>query len=235
MGKKLPVVLLCALALFAAFPGCTPEPPPPPPEPAAPPPPPEPSPEQHYATIKGNLSTLFAEGGMGRDAVDAVVASFSGVKMQMSATENGRAALGMIQRDIEDGIRSFRQDNRWVKVKACCQLYKVLQPESDRYAKAERDAELMIARPAVLVTGFMKSGSEIYTFLEVTNPETKEIETFKIREGEEFYRPAKIGSEENEQDLLRLVRIIGDQQSVELEYKPVNFLWECPGPRKRQS
>ena len=74
MGKNLPVVLLCALALFAAFPGCAPEPPPPPPEPAAPPPPPEPSPEQHYATIKGNLSTLFADGGMGRDAADAVVA-----------------------------------------------------------------------------------------------------------------------------------------------------------------
>lgn len=234
MGKHLLVGLVCMLLLLAAAPGCTPEPPPPPP-PETPPPPPEPTPEQHHATMKGNLSALFAEGGMGPDVAAALVASFNGMKMQMSATDNGRAALGMIQRDIEDGIRSFRQQNRWVKVKACCELYKILQPGSDRYAKAERDAELMMARPTVVVTGFMKSGSEIYSFLSVTNPETQQEETFKIREGEEFYRPAKVGSQENDQDLLRLVRIIGDQQSVELEYKPVNFLWECPGPRKRQS
>ena len=78
MGKHLLVGLACMLALLAAAPGCAPEPPPPPP-PETPPPPPEPTPEQHHATMKGNLSALFSEGGMAPEIADAMVASFSGM------------------------------------------------------------------------------------------------------------------------------------------------------------
>jgi hypothetical protein len=84
-----------------------------------------------------------------------------------------------------------------------------------------------------MVTGFVQTGGEVYTFLEVTDPESSAKETFKVREGEEFYRPAKIGSVPNNSEVLRLVRIIGNQQEVEIEYKLANFLWKVPGPRTR--
>lgn len=229
--KKYWVVCVCFLLALSFMTGCKPEPPPPPPEDLPPPPP---SPEEHYNTMKGSMGQLFSDGGITPEEGAALVGAFNGTKMQMAASDNGRIALGMIQRDIEDTMKRSREASRWNKVKVCCELYKILQPGSDRYAKLERDAELMMARPQVLVTGFVRSGNDIYAFIETTNPQTKEKTTFKIREGEEFYQPAMLGSQPNATNLLRLVRIIGDQQAVELEYKPVNFLWEAPGPRARQ-
>ncbi len=212
--------------------GCQQEPPPPPPPPENLPPP-EPSPEQHYANMKSALAQIFAEGPISLEAGAAAAGTMTGLKSQMSATDNGRAALGMLQKDVEEGIKSNREGKRYRKVKAFCDVYKVLQPGSDRYAKVEREAEMMLAKPEVSVTGFVQSGSEIYVFCEVTDPVSGSKETFKIREGEEFYKPEKIGQEPNKSEVLRLVRIVGNQQAVEVEYKVANFVWEVPGPRTR--
>jgi len=130
-------------------------------------------------------------------------------------------------------MKKAREAGRWRKVKVLCEVYKLIQPGSDRYAKLERDAELMLARPEVQVTGFVQTGAELYAFMEVKEPVTGVKETFKVREGEEFYRPEKIGSQPNNVEVLRLVRIIGNQQEVEIEYKLANFLWKVPGPRTR--
>ncbi len=231
MPKKYLIVCL-VLLILATVTACQPAPPPPPP---TPPPPPEPTPDEHAAKARTALGPLLNDAPLPGDAAacEALIASFGAMKAQLSATENGRGGLAIIQREAEDNMKKMRDAQRWRKVKFLCGLYKVLQPGSDRYAKVERDAEMMMARPNVLVTGFVQTGGEIYAFMEVKDPVSGAKETFKVREGEEFYRPAKIGSQPNSSEVLRLVRIIGNQQEVEIEYKPANFLWKVPGPRTR--
>lgn len=231
MQKKWLILCVVLLALFTVN-ACTPPPPPPPP---APPPPPPPTPEEEAAKARTALGALLVDGPLTGDpaAAASLAMSFSGVKSQLSATENGRAGLAIIQREVEDSMKKSREASRWRKVKLLCEVYKVIQPGSDRYAKLERDAEMMMARPEVVVTGFVQTGGEIYAFLEVKDPISGAKETFKVREGEEFYHPDKIGSQPNSSEVLRLVRIIGNQQEVEIEYKVANFLWKVPGPRTR--
>ncbi len=231
MSKKYLAVCLVLLVLVAVT-ACQPPPPPPPP---TPPPPPEPTPDQHADNARKTLGPLLGDAPLppGQAALDSLVSGFGGIKAQLSATENGRGGLAIIQRDIEDTIKKMRDAGRWRKVKVLCDVYKVLQPASDRYVKLSRDAEMMMAKPDVLVTGFVHTGGDLYAFMEVKDPITGSKETFKVREGEEFYRPAKIGAMPNSSELLRLVRIIGNQQEIEIEYKPANFLWKVPGPRTR--
>lgn len=229
MPKKWLILCVILLALVTVT-ACQPPPPPPPP---TPPPPPEPTADELAAKARSALGSLLTDAPMAGDL--GVAASFGGTKSQLSATENGRAALGMVQRDVEDAMKKSRDASRWRKVKALCEVYKILQPASDRYVKLERDAELMMARPVVVVTGFVQTGGELYAFLEVKDPVTSAKQTFKVREGEEFYRPEKIGSQPNNSELLRLVRVIGNQQEVEIEYKPANYVWKIPGPRTRDN
>jgi len=99
-------------------------------------------------------------------------------------------------------------------------LYQVVEPGSDRFKKIEERADLMLARPDVHVRGFVQVENELYAFLEVLNLKTREVTTHKVREGEEFY------------DVLRLIRIVGNQQAVEILYIPANDTWTVQGPRQ---
>lgn len=208
-----------------------------PPSPPPPPqnqPPPEPTPEQQYGEIKSSLSPLFNPGPIDMNIIPSMVGTAGTIRASKSVTENGRLALNMLIRDVEDSIRENKNANRWRKVKAGCLIFEALQPGSDRYAKTKKDADLMLARPRVEVTGFMESGNDLFVFLATTNNLTGERKTFKVREGEEFYAPPKVGDEPNTQNLLRVVRIVGNKQAVELEYKPMKYEWQVKGPRARQ-
>ena len=229
MSKKMTALCLVLLVLVAVT-ACQPAPPPPPP---TPPPPPPPTPEEHAAKLRTVLGTVLADAPLGPGDPSSIVSSFNGAKAPMTATEEGRGGLAIIQREVEDAMKKAREAGRWRKVKVLCEIYKSIQPGSDRYAKMERDAELMMAKPDVLVTGFVQTGADLYAFLEVKDPITGAKDTFKVREGEEFYRPEKIGSQPNTAEVLRLVRIIGNQQEIEIEYKLANYLWKVPGPRTR--
>jgi len=227
------IPLLALLALLGVLAACS-QPAPPPPPPTQNQPPPEPTPEQQYGEIKSSLSPLFSEGPMGLNMIPSLVSTAGTIRASKSVTENGRQALSMLIRDVEECIRKNKEVNKWRKVKAGCLVFEALQPGSDRYAKTKRDADLMLAKPNVEVTGFLESGNDTFIFLVTTNNLTGEKKTFKVREGEEFYAPPKVGDEPNTQNLLRVVRIIGNKQAVELEYKLVNYVWQVEGPRARQ-
>lgn len=82
------------------------------------------------------------------------------------------------------------------------------RPDSQVYTSLRRRADLMMARPVVVCTGFATIGSEdLLTFLEITDPKSKKTDTFRIREGEEFY-PGADGK-----SLLKLIRVVGAQSS----------------------
>jgi hypothetical protein len=90
----------------------------------------------------------------------------------------------------------------------------------------------MLARPKVEVTGFITVDNDLYTFVRVTEKVTEKVETFKVREGEEFFEPVDPKTKQKKPAVLRLVRVIGDQQAVEFLYVPANDTWEVKGPRE---
>ena len=229
-------ILFCLLIGAVAFTGCEKEPPPPPPEQAPPPP----SPEQIYGEIKPILQpfyTCMTEVKFLTDADrEGVLKSLREAKMKQSGVENGRIALGKIAIDIEDLVRQARDQERWAVVKGAIMASDVLKPgvlaPDGRYASLMARAELMLARPKVEVTGFITVDNDLYTFVRVTEKVTEKVETFKVREGEEFFEPVDPKTKQKKPAVLRLVRVIGDQQAVEFLYVPANDTWEVKGPRE---
>lgn len=142
-------------------------------------------------------------------------------KVQLSASENGRAALQMLSKDVEESIKVAREEERWRKIAALCRTYKVLHPENPRFDRTQEYAELMLKRPVLTVTGFMELDEEIYVFIDLFDPTDGKTTAYRVREGEEFHTN------------MRLVKIIGNQYSIEVEYLPLNYSWECIGPKKR--
>ena len=213
------IILSLVLTLTVLGAGCKEEPPPPPKEEKEP----EPTPQEIYNQIKGKLGAYYQafqqKGAIPQDTEQAVSALKS-AKMTHTATENGRQALSMVQRDIEKMVKWARDEERYRWVKEAIKLYKVLEPGSERYKSLERRADLMLARPKVSVKGFFELNGDLYAFLQTTDPESGEVNQHKIREGEEFA------------EVLRLIRIIGDSQAVELLYIPANDTWVVKGPNQ---
>jgi len=57
-------------------------------------------------------------------------------------------------------------------------------------------------------------------FFDITDANTGKVESYKVREGEDFH------------EVLQLVRIIGRRDAAELLYKPVNQTWTVKAPSR---
>jgi len=219
--RRFAVPLLLLLLVVLLVPGCAE---PPPPEPQKPELPPEPSPEQIRGELKNAVQVLWQPldggGGIGTDTRKQAVDNFRAQKGKVPSSDNGRKALSLIQRDIEELVRKGRKEERWQPVKGGIEIYKILQPGNDRYDKLEERADLMLKRPKAFLRGFFDVEGELYAFIEVEDGETKVRTRYEVREGEEFH------------GILRLVRIVGNQQAIEVEYLPLHTTWEVKGPRE---
>lgn len=217
--------------------GCS-KPPPPPPQPQEPPPP---SPEQIQSELMASLQplmTALSQGtGLSPDQHESIVNNLRTVKSKYSAIENGRIAVSRVATQLEGTIKEARDKKRWGLVKTAIRAYDVLRPGAlgpdGKYNRLMEMAELMISRPRVDVNGFLESEGDLYVFLTVTDTKTNKKESFKVREGEEFYEPMDENTKTKKPPILKVVRVIGDQQSVELLYIPANDTWVVPGPRNK--
>ena len=80
-------------------------------------------------------------------------------------------------------------------------------------------ATIMMNKPQITVTGFVELDGELYAFMICLIP----------RQVKPRYAAAKVRSF----TMMRTVRIVGNQQSVEVEYLPARYIWTVPGPRER--
>jgi hypothetical protein len=215
--------VLLLIGLTVVFAACQKPEPPPPPPPTEPPPPPEPTPEQHHGQLMSVLGTLAFPGTLAPpdDVIQGIIDQVQSRRMQLAMSENGQAAIQMASRDVDEAIRIAKEEEKWKKVKALCMIYSALQPGNERYATLQEDATIMMNKPKITVTGFVELDGELYAFMDLFDPKTGETTQYRRREGEEFH------------DVMRIVRIVGNQQSVEVEYLPARYIWTLPGPRER--
>ena len=216
-------VIMLLIGLSVMLVACQQPEPEPPPEPEEPEEPPEPSPEVYYGQIKGVLGQLLIPGvPAGDDAfIQGALNQVQSRRMQLAMTENGQQAINMVTRDVDEAIKVAKDEERWKKVKALCMAYAALQPGNERFSTLQEQATVMMNRPQITVTGFVELDGELYAFMDLFDPKTGETEQYRRREGEEFH------------EVMRIVRIIGNQQSVEVEYLPARYIWTVPGPRER--
>ncbi|HOQ31227.1 MAG TPA: hypothetical protein PLA12_01825 [Candidatus Hydrogenedens sp.] len=216
---------------------CSKPPPPPPPQQEPPPPSPEQIQSEMRSAIQPWVDAVVNNTRLPQDQQDTIVNNFRGIKAKYSAIENGKIAISRIAPEIEENIRKARDNQRWALVIAGINIYDVLRPGASapdgKYARLKERAELMLSRPRVEVTGFLQAENDLYVFLNVTDTKTNKTENFKVREGEEFYEPENPQTKQKEPAKLRIVRVIGDQQSVEILYIPANDTWIVPGPKNK--
>ena len=216
-------IILLFIVLPVMFTACQKPEPEPEPEPVQEAPPPEPTPDVYQGQVKSLLGTLIIPGTPAPDdnMIQGIISQVQSKRSQLVLTENGIQGIALVTRDVDEGIRVAKEEERWKKVKALCMIYAALQPGNERYSSLLEQATTMMNRPQITVTGFVELDGELYAFLDLFDPKTGETTSYRRREGEEFH------------DVMRIVRIVGNQQSVEVEYLPARFVWTIPGPRER--
>lgn len=221
MRRSLTVALLAFAFAFAS--GCTKEePPPPPPVAPQPQPPPDRSAQDYYNDLYKALKPLFdayeEKKGLSNNDRDGAIQALQTILPQVKATENGRAGIGKVLDELREAIMVSKEESRYKNIKGCCMAFRILAPENKRYAKLEKETDIILARPRVKLQGFFDVEGELYAFLQVTDVDTGKLTSYKVREGEVFH------------EVLRLNRMVGNLMAAEFEYLPAKFVWEEKSP-----
>lgn len=162
---------------------------------------------------------------------DPIISAFSMAKGQNSVPKeiNEPAASAQIEQQVANHITKARDAEEWFALDGLLRVHAQLNPSSQRYQQLRRKTDLMMERPLVKCTGFAEiDGGDLMAFLDVMDPKTFKITSVRVREGEEFYPDAE------GKTTLRLVRVIGAQSGLEMEYMRVpGETWEITGPVNR--
>lgn len=136
-----------------------------------------------------------------------VVQTMQSVCAMHRTTENGKQAIERVAAEVEMVVDKARDAKLWSLALAGAEVYEVLVPGNNKYGRLKQICNAYLMMPKVTIKGFFNvdlEKDEIYAFLNVShaNGTTKSV---KARVGEEF-------------EGFRFVRIIGEQQGIELEY-----------------
>lgn len=204
---------------------------PPPPEAQAPPPK---TVNEIYTDYKAALQPLIAGAGpqggiVAQEMKNPIISAFQTKRREYASEINEPEALAKVETDVTNAVSTARDNEQWYALDGLLDVHKSLNPESQRYQTVRRRADLMLARPWIQVTGFAEiDEGDLVVFVTVVDPKTREKEDLRVREGEEFYTDAE------GKTVLRLVRVIGAQSAVEVEYLRLpGETWEVPGPKNR--
>lgn len=222
---RVAVAFCIALVLLA---GCGEQAPKEEPKPAEPPPPPEPTADEIYLDLKRPIEQfwrpLTGGAGLSFPEIDAAVANLRTAKSSHAAHKNLPEGTTKLKRDIEQLIKKSQEEDRWRCVLGGCGAYEVLEPGSTRFKKSAELAKIMLARPKVWVNGFSTVDDQTYVMFMIEDRDTNELKPRQARVGEELI-PGTVRVEE----------IIGGQQSVRLNYLPINDSdWVVPGPSEKR-
>ncbi len=169
------------------------------------------TPEQIATKIRTPLAPLKAALNGPDDLTPEVKAKMvtdtRGAITTNTATENGKQAIAQVATEMEGIVRAARDAKKWQTTLAAIELVEIMAPGNTKYAKIKEQCNLYLSLPKVTIKGFFNVDTrkdEIYAFLHLKNSDGTQKDV-KVRPGEEF-------------DGCRFVRIIGNQQGVELEF-----------------
>lgn len=191
--------------------------------------------QEIYNDYSAALQPLFAgaqaNSGFFFGMADPIISQFNTVRSQYSVPKeiNEPAASAQIEEQVANNIKIAKDAEQWYALDGLLRVHASLNPTSQRYQPLRRKTDLMMERPLVKCTGFATiDGDDLMAFLDIVDPKTMKTESVRVREGEEFFPDAEGKS------ILRLVKVIGAQSGLELEYMRMpGETWEIPGPVNR--
>lgn len=124
---------------------------------------------------------------------------------QHSATPEGREAMKIVSRAIEDRLRGMEQAGHWESVLVLCDAYESFNPGSTKYNRMRENATVQLRKPRITKLNFFQDGPRAQAWMDVYLPLEKKTYLEKRFVGEQF-----LG--------LELVEIIGNLQGVRLKY-----------------
>lgn len=121
--------------------------------------------------------------------------------------EYAQAAMRELGQEIAALAIQAKDQERWRLVEALIDVYEVLNLQSYLLDSLDRRAELILAKPKVVVKGFMEDGKtgQWSVFMEVTDRNAKKSEKVVKQVGDVFNN-------------LKLREIVGDNNAIKLEY-----------------
>ena len=206
--RPLCVPVLVGLLLLAGIliPACSP-PPPPPPQPVGPQ-----TKEEVFALVSPIIEPLRkAAAPGGQLPVEAernmLLGQLRDAVGQYGNTDFGKAALREVGYEISEIAKKSSDQERWRMTLLCVDAYGVLSMDGKLIGRLNDRAKNMLAQPSVRVHGFLEDGDnkDLYVFLDIVDRKTGEVKKVQAREGEEF-------------DGLRLLKVMGRNQKVRMEY-----------------
>ncbi|MBL7647462.1 MAG: hypothetical protein JNK74_14850 [Candidatus Hydrogenedentes bacterium] len=186
---------------------------------------------EYSAALQPLFAGAQAGSGFAYGAADPIISQFTTLRSQNSNPKeiNEPAASAQIEEQVANHVKIAKDAEEWYALDGLLKLHATLNPTSQRYQPLRRKTDLMMERPLVKCTGFATiDKDDLMAFLDVMDPKTSQITSVRVREGEEFYPDAEGKS------ILRLVKVIGAQSGLELEYMRLpGETWEIPGPENR--
>jgi hypothetical protein len=207
---------LCIVAMLAiVVGGCTPA--------KAPEPPPQPQgPDGLAMTKQGVLDELRPQlapmraclqkdaEGISDATSNNILSAFRDAKLRYGARDYAQEAFSDIATDVADIARQARDMERWRLAMLCVDIHEILGMNSMELSRISERGRVVLAKPKVVVKGFMddKATNTISVFVAVTDRQTQKVDQKVMREGDVDGN-------------LRLVRIIGKNQTVRFEYTAI--------------
>lgn len=145
--------------------------------------------------------------GLSEEQRQQVMMSLHNVIVTYGSNQYGKEALRELGYEVLDLAKKASASERYRLALACIEAAELLQVDSLYLKRLGPKAELMLKKPKVAVKGFVDDieKKQLYVFLELTDHLTGKTERLEAREGDEFHD-------------LRLVRVIGNNKAVLLEY-----------------
>jgi len=212
MGKKFLAGIACALVIGMVA-GCKPAPPPPPPPTNTVPQTKEEIMAQvlpALAPIQAVLAQPKGMGGLSEAARASVMSQLGEAVSKYGSLPAGKDALHEVGYRIADLGKQASGQERWKVALTCVDAFDILQMESMSVSRLGDKARMMMEQPTIRVQGFLedKEKNELYVFLELVNRKTMEVKKVQMREGEEANN-------------IRLLKVIGRNQKVRVEYTKI--------------
>ncbi|MBI4556849.1 MAG: hypothetical protein HY706_04635 [Candidatus Hydrogenedentes bacterium] len=182
---------------------------------------PEPTPEEIAMELRAAFQPVAAfvdtGGAIPQELKDQALSQLRTGKAKHQGTANGKKALAKIGDECEDKIKQASEAKLWYKVLLYCEALETLEPSNTVFVRYRDRATKEINKPRVTVKGIItdETTGSTNVSLQIYDPPTGKTETIWMREGEEHKK-------------LRLIRIIGVNRGVEMEYLETGDKFEVP-------
>ncbi|NLN93915.1 MAG: hypothetical protein GX130_11500 [Candidatus Hydrogenedens sp.] len=162
------------------------------------------------------LRNTLQPGGPGISETDRQQLLFAIQSAIMTYGDNryGKEVLRDLGFELQDLARQASAQERYRLVLICIEAAELLSVDSMYLKRAGSKAVTMLEKPKVVVKGFMEDmeTQQLSIFLELTDYFTGKIDRMQVREGDEFNN-------------LRMIRVLGRNKGVLLEYLKVPGLF----------